>query len=76
MESTKSTIKAAEEVLDTWCQIANPHKPGDLYTLEFFQAQWDSERHHNIITSKDIKIQQKIALGRLLCLEDRMYEVR
>ncbi|KAH9824859.1 hypothetical protein DFH28DRAFT_1077376 [Melampsora americana] len=72
MESTKSTIKATQEVLNTWLAIANPNNPNELYTLKFFEAQWHSKRHHNIMTSKDIKIRQKITLGQLLCLEDHL----
>ncbi|EGG09032.1 uncharacterized protein MELLADRAFT_61241 [Melampsora larici-populina 98AG31] len=39
------------------------------------KAQWESERHHNLTTAIDVNIRQKLELGRLLCLEDRMYRV-
>ncbi|EGF99526.1 uncharacterized protein MELLADRAFT_112648 [Melampsora larici-populina 98AG31] len=75
LQNTISTIKAARETLNKWLKVPNPHRPGAMYTEAFFLAQWDSERKHNIATSKDIKTCQMLALGRLLCLEDRMYQV-
>lgn len=75
LKSTNTTIAAAQETLDMWLQKPNPHQPGELYTRAFFRAQWDSERKHNLTTSKDVKIRQKLELGKLLCLEDQMYQV-
>ncbi|EGG02049.1 uncharacterized protein MELLADRAFT_66567 [Melampsora larici-populina 98AG31] len=53
---------------------ANPYQPGTNYNSAYFKTQWEAERAANRTTAKDIKVRQQIELGKLLCLEAKMYE--
>ncbi|KAH9807940.1 hypothetical protein DFH28DRAFT_1227737 [Melampsora americana] len=65
-------LAEAQEQLSQLCKEANPYKTGRNYTPAYFQTQWEAERAANQSTAKDIKVQQQIELGKLLCLEEKM----
>ncbi|EGF97081.1 uncharacterized protein MELLADRAFT_114609, partial [Melampsora larici-populina 98AG31] len=69
-----STVQEAQQQLMTLCTEANPYQPGTNYNAAYFKTQWEAERAANRTTAKDIKVRQQIELGKLLCLEAKMYE--
>ncbi|KAH9807201.1 hypothetical protein DFH28DRAFT_830583, partial [Melampsora americana] len=74
LKHTRMTITESQRILDKWCSMRNPHQEGSNYTLDFFREQWKAERKTNLEQSKDIKVRQRLELGRLLCLEDLLYK--
>ncbi|EGG09006.1 uncharacterized protein MELLADRAFT_104556 [Melampsora larici-populina 98AG31] len=64
----------AQMTLRGLCREKNPYQEGSCYTPEFFSDQWKSERAANKENAKDIKIRQKLELGRLLVLEEAAYQ--
>lgn len=74
LRHTLSTITGAQTTLEELCREKNPYQEDSNYTLEFFSDQWKSERAANKENAKDIKIRQKIELGRLLVLEEAAHQ--
>ncbi|KAH9809487.1 hypothetical protein DFH28DRAFT_1133358 [Melampsora americana] len=74
LKHTRMTITKSQRILDKWCSMRNPHQEGSNYTLDFFREQWKAKRKTNLEQYKDIKVRQRLELGRLLCLEDLLYK--
>ncbi|KAH9806748.1 hypothetical protein DFH28DRAFT_919543, partial [Melampsora americana] len=68
-----ATVQEAQDHLRQLYKEGNPYEPGTKYTAAYFQKQWAAERAANRETAKDIKVRQQIELGKLLCLEEKMY---
>lgn len=67
------TVQEAQDQLKQLCKEPNPYQTGWKNTSTYFQKQWEAKREANCSTAKDIKVRQQIELGKLLCLEQKMY---
>ncbi|KNZ46927.1 hypothetical protein VP01_682g7 [Puccinia sorghi] len=44
--------------------------PGTVYNKQFFQDQWEEERHYHLNTNTSKR--QQVELGSLICLEEEL----
>ncbi|OAV99585.1 hypothetical protein PTTG_11754 [Puccinia triticina 1-1 BBBD Race 1] len=56
------------EALEKLYTQSNPYMPGNNYTKEFLENQWQQEKSYHL-NSDQSSDRQKIELGRLLCME-------